>query len=307
MYITAELLKEYDAPDSLVEYFNSMFHNGTTIDGVLEIDDLRHTMVYFLCDNFAMTEAQVDRCNELLGLVDCSSTYHSRKLNNCEGAANSRDCKNCNEIYNAVHCADSNKVYDSQKITGSVGVYSSKEVHDSQLVLNSTKVSGSKNVCVGKNIFNSRNIFRSENIFHSNCLRNCSRVENSYFCAHCNNSAYLMFCSAGRGDTYMIFNKQVTEERFNEVLDLFKDDFARMETNLLKPVLFVGATVYKYAIHEAYSVHYLSIWRSFWEKLKTLDEFDEDVLYQITFRVESDEDEYEQSGEGTLEDAEGNS
>jgi hypothetical protein len=307
MYITAELMKKYDAPDSLVEYFNSMFHDETSIDAVLEIEDLRHTMVYFLCDNFHMTEEQVNRCNELLGLVDCSSTYHSRKLNNCNGAAYSRDCQNCSEIRDAVHCAGSSKIYNGQKVTGSTSVYNSKEVRDSHFVFNSTKVSGSDNVCVGKNVFNSQNIFRSDNIFNSNCLRNCSRIENSYFCAHCNNSAYLMFCTDGRGDTYMIFNKQVTEERFNEVLELFKEDFDLLRTNLLRPTLNIGPIVYKYASNEAYSVHYSSVPPSFWEKLKSLDEFDGEVLYRITFRVEDEENERIQDGEGTLENTEGNS
>lgn len=65
-----------------------------------------------------------------------------------------------------------------------------------------------------------KEIYNSYACSNSNLLIDCNDIKNSFGCNNCKFSHHLLYCDNIRHKQYMVFNKEVTRQRFNELISL---------------------------------------------------------------------------------------
>jgi len=67
-------------------------------------------------------------------------------------------------------------------------------------------------------------IYNSYGCAHANLLINCNDVKQSFGCDKCKFSHHLLYCTELRHKSYMAFNKEVTKQRFNELIKMSPEE-----------------------------------------------------------------------------------
>ena len=110
------------------------------------------------------------------------------------------------------------KAYRRTAVSGSTGVSRSYGVSASNGVSDSNGVSGSNGVRGSNGVNHSDGVNRSYGVSDSAGVRGSNGVFNVRFCKNVRGVADCIFCVNLRGESLMLFNRQVTGERFSEVL-----------------------------------------------------------------------------------------
>ena len=63
-------------------------------------------------------------------------------------------------------------------------------------------------------------IYNSYACAHGNLLINCNGIKHSFGCNKCKFSDHLLYCTEQRHKSYMAFNKQITKQRFEQLIKL---------------------------------------------------------------------------------------
>lgn len=245
-----EIGKTYTMPASDLKICKSGFHACLNLEDCFEYHDMlsykailecqaNDTIVYNTNDNSKIATNNLTIVKELsLKEIDSLLNYEKLKVNTFQNSKvlyraetiqdssyiSNSDCVQNSESVNysygvvdGTQISNSNCVKNSELVYHTVACDSSSFVMDCRAVSNSKEILNSEAIRLSNHIYNSSAVFNSKIVFHSQCVkkslfvRECSCIQNSIFCYREHNNSY------------MIFNKKVSEERFEKVYDDIKD------------------------------------------------------------------------------------
>lgn len=220
MLITKELLEDWDFPEVMINNFKRKCLNGAELKEVLNIFKEDTEFLYQLKEVFSFTEQEINIYNKILKIVNSIYVYNSIKIRNSkyiqksdtvvdsENVEKSKNIYRSNMIDNCIDVEDSSYCKDSENIIKGYCNFNSKYTEESLFIINSSFV---KN---GKDIFDSKSI--------RNCvgIKSCINCENVSYCKNCHNLKNCLFCYNINDKEYHIFNKPVSKELFEMIVQM---------------------------------------------------------------------------------------
>lgn len=201
-------------------------------------------------------------------ITDSQFVVKSERISNSKYIYTSKDCLNCTDVSSSTDITDSSQIF------------SSSIIFDSNKVFRGQNVNNSKNICFSSMISDSLSVIESVNVFDSSEIRNCENLTHCFFCAECKDLSNSMFCFKTTGE-YMLFNKPIDKQRF-ELFEKQYKKFIDAELDLVYNWPNNTSTETYPLVKYNYSNYYLTLSKRFWNWLKTLPGYDENIVYSIT-------------------------
>ena len=291
MLITLEKLQEKNASQDLIDYF-SQYPNGIKIKDVYTDKKTPSRILHWCIAHLPYTKELERLYYAACQVVNSKSVFHSTNVLDSFSVSYSEDICDSKGIFNCTDVNLSCNVLDSDNVKNSCWVWYSNNIYDSQKIHSSRTISNSSNVTFSTFVTNSRNVFNSKTILNSNAIRNSENLENCFMCAKCSNLSNAAFCEDLHDkdkSKYYVFNKEVTESMFKFLVsgfnDIFKDNFLLIEfkEKVLLDLDGVFVTHTPAVTVQAFDKIYEKISDKFWNWVKTLPNYNSEILYHITF------------------------
>ncbi len=292
MFLTNKILKQYEACENGIKWFDRHFPNGAELIDVINHRTTTPEFLHWGYSHLVTTEEEKEA--------------YWAKLN--------VHCDNIRTVYKSNDVADSEWVSCSSQVEGSAYVFSSKEVYSSADVLSSSSVQDSRKiydsefVYSSNRIYLSQNVTNSHNIVHSNYVVNSHSVMNSAavtnsafvdgwlpggskqikdcrFIMECTNLKHSLFCHRINDGEYMIFNKPMDASDYEVIVSQLDRMLQNYESELVIGNEWPNHTIPLDAptMQRNISKQYAALPASFWRWVKTLPGYDPAVLYAITY------------------------
>lgn len=247
----------------------------------LTIMEIRHilTLEQEKCQiNLLIRDKELDPMNLIF---NGEGVFASVFVSSANGVRYSRNIIDSNSIDQSYNVFQSNSVRNSNNISCCVSIQGSENLLHCSSVLNCSNAYSSLGIGYSSGIYNSYCVYNSYNIINSSCATKCYGIKD------CNAISRSIFCSNISGDL-MIFNKKVSEERFETVWNkLVSMGFTIPCTNFTK--LTIKAKKYDCAtlpIDKLTGTSEYELWNTIPEELveyiKSLPEFDHNIFYNMT-------------------------
>ena len=287
MIITTDFLVNNKACKQGIEFVQKFYPNGVEMIDLIKDPRISKEMLHWGRKQLTHTKEELDAYCQICNITNSSGFWYSENVrdslyvvksfdvSSSKHVFNSKSIERCIDVSGSEQIEDSSKVFISEWVTNSSKVYSSKNIENSQNICNTTLTIGAKNVYGSTNILNSTEIINSQNITNSIC---CTESQSLTNC---------LFCYGLKDMEYCIFNKPIDKERFNtykkQYLKLMQDvelsfieDWPESLVQSITPALDLNLSHY-----------YKSAPPKFWKWVRTLPNFNEQILYQITMRSEA--------------------
>lgn len=216
-------------------------------------------------------------------VFNSSCIKHSRDIQNSDAVMNghfvkdSRGISYADKILNCYGLNRTCKAKYSNAIDCSENVINSDAISESEYVIGSRCVWDSKNIINSNNVKNSYGISHSDNVYRSCGVSTSENITRGFYIDSCKNLSNSLFCYELENCKNMVFNKQVSEERFEYIIRYFGNSFIVDYPHFINEVRLLTEIVGNDS-----KTSYQRIKSSVWQSIFNLDEFDEEIFYRIT-------------------------
>lgn len=286
MLVSHDKLIELGACREGIEFFDRHFKQPATLEEILALRHLPPHIIYWgyayigFDSDPEVREREYQAYEKALAIKNSDTYYESNNLTNCSAIVSSNHIVNSNNVFNSSFVSDSHDIYESQNINNSFEVFKSSMIKSCNKIYCSDSIGESENIAKGSNIFNSKNIFFSNNINDSTMLRSCENVKNCHFSSNVKDSTNCLFCSDLTGGDHLIFNKEVNPIFYDMIYEQYKQFvFCPKYTNNYSIGTYSNI---KIILMMDFSKHYNNIPEDFFEWIKTLPNYSDEILYNIT-------------------------
>lgn len=241
---------------------------------------------------FPHSQDEEDKMKEALEIENAKCVFGSAFLSDCQMVSMSYRIKSSRNIEESSDIENSNNIsYSSQVKRGNF-------IYNSMRVKNSSQVRGSADVAESIAVYESEDIENSKVILHGYKLRDslyCFDVSNSdniFFSEDLDDCSYCMFCCGLKGKKFYFFNQPISEKDFFMVKALIFQRFGHLFDRLYKEQMGFKSTISKWCGFSIPSLpqntrvmmrnYYFTLPMGLYNYLKTLPNYNENVLYLIT-------------------------
>lgn len=283
MVLTIKDIEKYKGvPEGIKKFLKEASNGLEIIDlfSVISANDASWLKLYI-----GFNEEENKAFEKAYGITNSKQVIGSRDIDNSYFVLGSFDVKDSKHIFS------SGTITSSEDISGSSDVENSSQVFDSYYVYNSSQVINSKNITRSRNIIDSNFIIDSNNIIESSICSNSngivssSNLDNCLFCTHCADLKNSLFCSNFKDGEYYIFNKPMPSKDYFEIIKKQYEKYAAINFSFVNewPVGMTSdaAPVVRKDIRTFYNNFSIK----FWDWVKSLPNYDPEVLYLTTFLV----------------------
>ena len=281
MFITAEILKKYNACDQGLRYVSRFYPKGAEIIELIRDRHINKDFLHWGREHLTLTEEEQEAYREVCKIINTEGYWYSIDVCNSKNIVRSKSVKNSVSIFDSSDIESSMDLINSDNVKDSIQVFHSFMIDKSQKVLKSKNIIESNNICNSTMVVRGKNINNSFNIFDSSEIVDCNTVFNSHFCKRCKNIKFCLFCEGIENAEYYIFNQPFTKEifeliakqyheHFTECLDFVQEWPSKLLSSNFTPIICKFDTWY----------HSLS--KTFWRWVITVPGFDSMIMYNIT-------------------------
>ena len=285
MFITSEVLKEYDACIEGQQWFARNFPNGATM---MEVIKTPHVPLYFLhwgALHFDATPEEIEAYTVACHIQNCTSFFECSYAENSSYIDNSNHVTDSEFVFNSNHVKKSRQIQHSSQVEYSNSIINSTSIISSEWCVESQSIKKSMNVLRSNYIIGSHDIYSSSLVTDSSFVFESKDVVEGGFVNHCINVEHCLFCADCTDKQYMIFNHPVKPAQWNFIYDEYNHFIDGHHINLCDPWE-------PDAIDEMVLTHssYIQFFKPFdkWMDefmswVKNLPYYDPMIAYQITF------------------------
>lgn len=244
--------------------------------------DLTIEELWLLHDYYTyhLNEEDTIAFNKRCEISNSVSIFHSKRISDSNVVSESKDVKNSSQISSSERVANSEIVFNSHDVE------SSQIIASSDYIENSSNIAGSVNITDSKNVCNSSFVFRSTDIFDSKEVNDCQIIFNSEGVSECafsnklKNCHHCLFCNEVTDGEYLVFNKPVPQWHFDMIrkrLASFKlsPSLMKFDINIWLESAILTNPTHRFDQYPD----------SFWEWVKTLPNFNLDIILTITLHA----------------------
>lgn len=293
MFLTERILIKNQAPEQYIDFLKNNYSKGVEFSELCENYSVPKDFLYWIFENFSFNSKDQNSYNSALAIDEKSEmiwkssnvseskiVYESDNVEKSSGIFLSEDVRNSTNIFISRAVKNSTNVKESSFVSFSEEVFSSRNVTNSIQVYDSIYVQN------GTDIFHSNQVVNSDIIFESDYIQNCS------FCSSCKNLINGMFCLGFDGeaarDKFFLFNKEVPEVVYTSVcgqyIDLVKEchvKFLNFDERLKNGEIAIKVPDVEVTFN--FQKRFAGVTDKFWDWVKTLPNYNEEILYGITF------------------------
>ena len=277
MFLTNDILKARGACKDGQEFFKRFYPNGAELSDVIKNPLTPREMLHWGYLHLDASEDEVALYEKTLNINNCSRYFESENIKDSSCITYSSDITNSTEIMKSKRVSNSKDISWSEDVENSSGVYNSAFIFDSKSIGLSKTVTHSTMVYNSQYVEDSNSVNESNTVIGSSCIYKGQWITNSHFLTRCKNITNSIFCSDVEDGSYMMFNKPIPEIMFDSIIKQYNRIF-------LPHLPLILAKDNEDRLTEIYSpeVAYKKIPKQAWEWVKTLPNYDNKVLYDIT-------------------------
>lgn len=283
MFLTNEILIEYGAVDNDRKMFCNLYPNGTELLNLFKNKDIPKSFIFWIEENLPINSKEIEKFLEICNIKNSALVYQSYNVEESNLISYSNDVYSSEKIRNSHFVYNSNNCDASRDIEESSFITESSEISNSIFCINSQNVEKSSDISRSLNITESEHIFQSKFVIKSKVVYNSNMIENCFFSSFMENSKNCLFCSGLDFEEYMLFNKPISKPVYDQILRslLIKLKHEKIELYLQGENDFSRVII---SPKFSFTSFFQEISPNFWDWVKTLPNFDDFVLYNITFR-----------------------
>lgn len=259
-----EFLEEYD----LIQFID-LIKKYDRSRAVHDSEAVHNSEAVF--DSEAVSHSEVVRYSEAMS--DSRAVIHSSAVRHSEAVSYSYAVSHSEAVSHSVAACNSSAVLCSRAVSHSEAVRHSEAAFNSSAVLCSNAV------------IHSSAVRRSEAVSNSNAVSDSRAVSRSYGVIDCTGIYMCAFCLGLRGGSYMLFNKQVSQDRANSVIEKIRwfKWYPKFENWYdIKGNKEWWAFCFPQLENVDNDVAWSKMPEEMFEYIKNLPEFDEDIWSKIT-------------------------
>jgi hypothetical protein len=272
-------IAEIEASGKIITIGNKSVTNTIVITKILSFDEIIEKI---------KAESHHDGVNRSHGVNNSKGLNNSDGVNNSKGLNNS-DGVNWSDGVNRSYGVNwSDGVNNSGGVNISNGVNNSDGVNISNGVNNSKGVNNSNGVNNSKGVNSSHGVNRSHGVNISDGVNSSDGVNNSFGIFNCFGLSNHFF-AANIPEKYYLFHKEVSKERYDEVMKVFKNlsnNFVPQFNNLKGLYLKFGSDWKLTPVQAANEIQKQEAWSDLPKEaldfLVSLPEFEADIFFEVT-------------------------
>lgn len=286
MQITTKLLNELNAPSIFIQYIdryyseggdpidiaNSLLNKNSNITG--------YNFIYWILDHVILDDGTAAELIQLLNCIDSKNYYKSHDIKDCVNVVDSYNIINSKHIFYSNEVNNSRMVVNSSFIDKGHEIYSSNFINDSNRVINSNNCNGSSNIVNSTFCINSSSLMNCENCTDTIALYRSTNCTDAYFSSLCNHLTRSIFCYGISGDL-LCFNEPITEIQLKIIKEQYLKLFNPLQYSTNWPSVdnLIG-DIPSYTNN--FKKYYTKQTDAFWKWIKTLPNYNNEILYKIT-------------------------
>ena len=278
MFLTVDILKERHACEKGISFVEKNYPNGVELSEIIQNKNLSKDFLHWGFLHLDATDEEKKIYEKVLDITNTTGYFRSEKVSDSQQIRFSSEIKNSKDVYHSKKIKNSYSVYSSNNVEDSSNVHDSSFCTNSKIILNSTNVTDSTMIVNSNCIIRSNSIIKSSFITESTCIMNSSNIESCNFLRDCRNMKNSIFCTGLEGEEYYLFNKPISKIMYENI----NFQFSKYITLPLRIVSTNNENLVSTQINN-FSKFYENLQDDFWQWVKTLPNYNPEVLYSITF------------------------
>lgn len=282
MKITSDLLLNYGAPDSYINYFEQ-FKDGIEVDD-LNIQDIPIDILYFIIKYWKLPAAQYEQYLNRCQIVNSKNIYHSIDIADSSHVIDSQHVSESEWVQNSKNIETSSNIYDCSNIVNSHDIWKSDKISNSNTIIASTNTDNSSEIIYSSEINWSNIINCSYYISESTAIYRSSNVLNSQFCGFCKRISNSLFCINQTDKNYQLFNAPVQPAVFERIQE---ELLARLQTETFNFIQIDDSGYYpqeRYFTTIRFDSMFKNLSPEFYGWVGTLPNYSEEVFLSLFFK-----------------------
>ena len=280
MEITTFDLTCRNAPPVLIKQVTEKYKKKATLAAILNDDETSFESLHWINMTYDLTDEEQAAYWLKVKVFNSKNCFCSDNVKNSKTVLTSSFIENSQKINKGTHITDSSQVIQCNTISDSQNIFNSNFVFSSKAVINSNNITKSNNIVNSSTIINSDDIFRSNNIRNSKQIIYSNNMKNCNFCGWCKDLKFSLFCINKEKGANLLFNKEVDSDLLNTII-------AQYNAIMTRNLSFFKDTDLDYlftmpAINMRINEYYKNIEDRFWQWVKTLPNYDEEIISNIT-------------------------
>lgn len=278
MYITLDILQKRGACQEALDFFAKRFPDGAEMLYFIEKVHLPEHFLHWGYEHLDPSKEEEAAYWKKVKVTDSLGVYQSYHVENSSVVSKSRVVWDSNIVYDSKEVRASAVILNSQFIEESLSVANSSFIERGTYILDSTNITDSKEVVESTYVGNSQGVFKSTNILNGTAIWHSDNLTDCGFCSHCKDLTRSLFCSQMEGGDLLLFNKPIDEARYKMIARQF-DKFGVFLTLMEE---WQNGNYIPKAYYD-YRKHFQAIKEAFWQWVRTLPNFDPEIMYSLTF------------------------
>ena len=282
MFLTTEELESRGACGVGLRIFNRLYPEGAEVSDIIKNPKMPKHLLHWGYLNLPVNEEEVDIYHSILNIDTSKNVFESDSVYESENVVGSSLIYTSKYIKNSKNIDSCVQVINSDIITNSEDVTKSKNISNSKNILECSNINDCIQAYNSKECNNSKFLYMCNKIRYSQMLFKCDDMTTSYFCANCSNSRALMFCTDLDNAELQLFNAPIKYTEFKKILLKYEEKWSDYVAKVSTPTTILNGVVQSGSPYYDFSRIYLGISDEFYEWVKTLPNYSDDIMYRIT-------------------------
>lgn len=278
MFLTVDILKERRACEKGINFVKKNYPNGVELSEIIQNRDIPKEFLHWGFSHLDATDEEIKLYEKVLDITNTTGYFESEKVSDSQQVRFSSEIENSKDIYRSKKVKNSYSIYSSNNIEDSSNINKSSFCSNSEIILNSTNVTDSIMVINSNCIIRSNSIIKSKFITESTCIIDSSNTEDCDFLMDCSNMRDSIFCLGLDGKEYCLFNKPISKIMYENI----SFQFSKYITLPLRMVYTNNENLASTQVNN-FSKFFENLSNDFWQWVKTLPNYDPEILYSMTF------------------------
>lgn len=232
MFLTKQILNEYEACGPGVEWFERHFPNGAELMDVIRMRHAPASFLHWGRLHLVTSEEERRAYDEVLHITNSTNYWECQNIDHCDMITGSTDVKNSKYIYDSKHITDSKDVTNSDTVQNSTTIFDSTHIYSSTKCAHANNIKNSNNISYSTYVLNSNNVFKSSLITHGSLILNSKNIENSAFVIDSHDCHHCMLCFDIKDAEYQIFNHKINGSQWDFIFTELTDMLATRQLKL---------------------------------------------------------------------------
>lgn len=278
MFLTVDILKERRACEKGINFVKKFYPNGVELSEIIQNRDIPKEFLHWGFSHLDATDEEIKLYEKVLDITNTTGYFESEKVSDSQQVRFSSEIENSKDIYRSKKVKNSYSIYSSNNVEDSSNIKKSSFCINSEIILNSTNVTDSTMVVNSNCIIRSNSIIKSSFVTESTCIIDSSNIEGCNFLMGCSNMRDSIFCLGLDGKEYYLFNKPVSKIMYENV----NFQFSKYITLPLRMISINNENLVSTQVNN-FSKFFENLSDDFWQWVKTLPNYDTEILYSMTF------------------------